>query len=457
MRTHYDNLHVSEKASPEVIKGAYKALAQKWHPDKHPNQREKAERYFKIITRAFEVLSDPRARAEYDAWLAEQRGAAESARESPKADRTNAQAAAREDGRRAGIAGESQSTCPYSGDLASTWQQGFQAGKARRQQMAEAWEDGKGSHAQGFTLKDCPYRDEDLAQAWQEGFRSFTQEVKPIEQPVSVKKAAVLLWLVIAAGLIKGLIQLLDASESAISNAIFLVIILAFIGYLVSEIADGKNWARITFLLLFIGGSYIELLLWSEAGFPYAGFTSWLTTFQVGAQVAALIMLFSSSARPWFAADTPARPQPAHTSHTPPKRPKTQEQSTQAESDPVSELRTRFFLAFNNATKLSEPSQISVGHSINMANSVFRRKFSGIEEFQSLSEGARSAYIIKMIAFETSLQMKNNDSNEVLGFSLFRMYIEAASLNDLALFREFGTRIADLSAKADIVFGGAFS
>ena len=47
MRTHYDNLHVSEKASPEVIKGAYKALAQKWHPDKHPNQREKAERYFK--------------------------------------------------------------------------------------------------------------------------------------------------------------------------------------------------------------------------------------------------------------------------------------------------------------------------------------------------------------------------------------------------------------------------
>lgn len=92
-----------------------------------------------------------------------------------------------------------------------------------------------------------------------------------------------------------------------------------------------------------------------------------------------------------------------------------------------------------------------------MANSVFRRKFSGIEEFQSLPDGARSAYIIKMIALETSLQMKNNDSNEVLGFSLFRMYIEAASLNNLALFREFGTRIAGLSAKADIAFGGAFS
>lgn len=75
MRTHYDNLHVSEKASPEVIRGAYKALAQKWHPDKHPDQREKAERYFKIITRAFDILSDPKLRVEYDAWLVAQRSA----------------------------------------------------------------------------------------------------------------------------------------------------------------------------------------------------------------------------------------------------------------------------------------------------------------------------------------------------------------------------------------------
>ncbi|WP_083265583.1 DnaJ domain-containing protein [Pseudomonas sp. 1D4] len=73
LRTHYDNLHITENASQEVVKAAYKALAQKWHPDKHPSNRVKAERYFKIITRAFEVLSDPKARAEYDAWLKKQR------------------------------------------------------------------------------------------------------------------------------------------------------------------------------------------------------------------------------------------------------------------------------------------------------------------------------------------------------------------------------------------------
>ena len=35
-RTHYDNLQVARNASSGVIKNAYKALVQQWHPDKHP-------------------------------------------------------------------------------------------------------------------------------------------------------------------------------------------------------------------------------------------------------------------------------------------------------------------------------------------------------------------------------------------------------------------------------------
>jgi len=144
MRTHYDNLHVSEKASPEVIKGAYKALAQKWHPDKHPDQREKAERYFKIITRAFEVLSDPKARAEYDAWLADRRNAAE-----PPPDV------------------EPASEPPKQ--------------KHSQSNMAEAWEDGKRSREQGFKETDCPYSQSELSRAWREGFSAAgpTQDSNP--------------------------------------------------------------------------------------------------------------------------------------------------------------------------------------------------------------------------------------------------------------------------------------
>lgn len=71
--THYSNLQIVETASPEVIKGAYKALAHKWHPDKNPDKVDEAERVFKIITDAYFVLSDSERRAVYDAGLAEER------------------------------------------------------------------------------------------------------------------------------------------------------------------------------------------------------------------------------------------------------------------------------------------------------------------------------------------------------------------------------------------------
>ncbi len=58
-QTHYQNLQVTENASPEVIKGAYRYLAQKWHPDKNPTERAKAERVTKLLNEAYAVLSDP--------------------------------------------------------------------------------------------------------------------------------------------------------------------------------------------------------------------------------------------------------------------------------------------------------------------------------------------------------------------------------------------------------------
>lgn len=72
-RTHYENLQVLESASIEVIRGAYKHLSQKWHPDKHPNNRERAERVIKIINSAYFVLSNLERRKDYDASILEQR------------------------------------------------------------------------------------------------------------------------------------------------------------------------------------------------------------------------------------------------------------------------------------------------------------------------------------------------------------------------------------------------
>ncbi|WP_020653735.1 J domain-containing protein [Massilia niastensis] len=69
IHTHYDNLKVSRHAPQEVIRAAYKALSQKYHPDKNPGD-EKAARIMAIVNTAYNTLSDPLRRKEHDEWIA---------------------------------------------------------------------------------------------------------------------------------------------------------------------------------------------------------------------------------------------------------------------------------------------------------------------------------------------------------------------------------------------------
>lgn len=71
IRTHYDNLKVARNAPNSVIKAAYKALCQTYHPDKFQGSNAEAERIMKLINTSYVVLTDPVKRAEHDVWIRE--------------------------------------------------------------------------------------------------------------------------------------------------------------------------------------------------------------------------------------------------------------------------------------------------------------------------------------------------------------------------------------------------
>ena len=63
--TLYDTLEVSPRASPQVIKAAYRTLAQRNHPDKKSGCDAAGERQAQL-NKAYSVLSDPDQRQRYD-------------------------------------------------------------------------------------------------------------------------------------------------------------------------------------------------------------------------------------------------------------------------------------------------------------------------------------------------------------------------------------------------------
>ncbi|XP_051557014.1 dnaJ homolog subfamily B member 6-like [Myxocyprinus asiaticus] len=68
MENYYQILGVPKNASQDDIKKAYRKQALKWHPDKNPGNKEDAEKTFKEISEAYEVLSDEGKRRRYDMY-----------------------------------------------------------------------------------------------------------------------------------------------------------------------------------------------------------------------------------------------------------------------------------------------------------------------------------------------------------------------------------------------------
>ncbi len=69
-KNYYEILEVDKHASQDIIKKAYTTLAKKYHPDLQPEeQKEKAQKQLQLINEAYEVLSKPEKREEYNKIL----------------------------------------------------------------------------------------------------------------------------------------------------------------------------------------------------------------------------------------------------------------------------------------------------------------------------------------------------------------------------------------------------
>ena len=64
----YNILGLQRNANESEIKKAYRKLAMKWHPDKNQENKDYAEKKFKAVSEAYEILSDPKKKEIYDQY-----------------------------------------------------------------------------------------------------------------------------------------------------------------------------------------------------------------------------------------------------------------------------------------------------------------------------------------------------------------------------------------------------
>ena len=125
------------------------------------------------------------------------------------------------------------------------------------------------------------------------------------KRPEKVTNAVNLLWIGIGLGVINVFLTLINSINTMEDSSLITYFILqslftiAILSFLIYMIGKGRNWARITFLVLFIAGALIIIpqliiLLMTNT------FIGILTLIHSILQLIALVLLFEKTSSDWF-------------------------------------------------------------------------------------------------------------------------------------------------------------
>jgi len=120
-------------------------------------------------------------------------------------------------------------------------------------------------------------------------------------RPQKVKTAVLMLWISVGLGFVRSAWEIpAQAEHSSVGFVVSVMVFsILFIGFFIWMIDKGRNWARITFLVLFILGVPLSILLLLQS-LAYAPFSGLLGIAQVILQTIAIIFLFAKESSAWF-------------------------------------------------------------------------------------------------------------------------------------------------------------
>lgn len=120
-------------------------------------------------------------------------------------------------------------------------------------------------------------------------------------KPAIIQPAISLLWASLAIAAVKVALDWTNfvGRGSAAMTVCIMIFTFAVIGFFVVKIGQGKNWARVVFLVLFVLGIVVAILTW-RSEFAHSRLLGILSIVQAALQATALYFIFTSPGKEWY-------------------------------------------------------------------------------------------------------------------------------------------------------------